>query len=67
MQFEIDYFWSSKGLISIHVVTSKNFLMDLHIVPEPASWMWGKNDYWRGHPVLDFGAGPLFRLICVQL
>jgi hypothetical protein len=67
MEFEIDYFWTSKGLISIHVATSKNFLMNLHILPQPSSWLFGKNKYWEGQPVLDFGMGPLFRMVCAQL
>lgn len=67
MNFEIDYLWSTKGLISIHVNTTKNFFMDLHLLPEPSSWLWGKNNYWQKQDVVDFGMGPLFRLVCVQL
>lgn len=67
MNFEIDYLWASKGLISIHVSTTKNFFMDLHILPEPVSWQWGKNKYWNNFNIIDFGMGPLFRFVCVQL
>lgn len=67
MKFEIDYFWSSKGLVSFHVSTAKNFFMDLHIIPEPSAWLWGRNSYWKNQPVVDFGVGPLLRLVCVQL
>lgn len=67
MGFEIDYFWASSGLVSVQINTDKNFFLNMHILPRPEKWLWGRNHRWHSKPGVDFGLGPIFRITCVQL
>lgn len=65
LDIELEAFWKSGGLLSIHLRTQKRNY-NLHLFPLPKDWILGVNPYWQGQRVLDFGGGPLFRIVCID-